>query len=442
MARQLLFSERADSATNAKRMTTRAMTKSNAVNRRQFARLGTASLAVAAGTNGANAAQNTNGYPDTQQIQPVGGSSLNKSSDQVPLAPPNDQPPNLKLPEVPKKKIGWAVVGLGQLALGQIMPAFGLCDLSEPTALVSGHPDKAKTVAGAYGIEKNAIYNYENFDKILEDDRIDVVYIVLPNSMHAEFTVRALRAGKHVLCEKPMAVSIEECQRMISAAEEAKRKLMIAYRLHYEPLNRKVMQMCDEKRFGEIKTFDGSFSINVEAPNIRLAAELGGGPVGDVGVYPINAARYVTDEEPVEAFAQAHQPTDDPRFREVPESVSCVLRFPSGVLANISCGFGTHRNDFYRVACTDGLIELTPAFSYNGQRLMTHQKSHADSHSVVTHHEIAEVNHFASEMDHFSRDILEDRKPRTPGEEGLADMRVLAAMAQSIRDGRAVRLNE
>ncbi len=411
------------------------------LSRRQFARVGTATVATVGATGGASTAARSDGFPDDQPIQPVGGRSIKTVGEKVPLAPPNDQPPNLKLPEVPKKKYGWAVVGLGQLAVGQIMPAFGLCDLSQPTALVSGHPNKAKTVAEAYGVAKDAIYNYQNFDQIVDDSRIDVVYIVLPNSMHAEFTIRALKAGKHVLCEKPMAVTIDECERMIDAADQAKRKLMIAYRLHYEPFNRKVIEICDEKRLGEIKTFSGSFCINVNAPNIRLAAELGGGPVGDVGVYPINAARYVTGEEPVEVFAQVHQPKDDPRFREVPESVSCVMRFPSGVLANLDCSFGTHRSDFYRVACADGTIELSPAFSYNGQRLMTHHSSDSDSHPVVTDHEFKEVNHFASEMDYFSRSILDDRAVRTPGEEGLADMRVLAAMAQSIRDGKPAKVN-
>ncbi|MEZ6087119.1 MAG: Gfo/Idh/MocA family oxidoreductase [Pirellulaceae bacterium] len=407
------------------------------LNRRQFAQLGTATMAAAsAGGAAAANAQSANKPSDSARIQPVGGQSINTTGKKVPLAPPNDQPPNLKLPDIPQKKFGWAVVGLGQLALGQIMPAFGQCKLSQPTALVSGHPRKARTVAQAYGVADDAIYDYGNFDKIAADERIDVVYIVLPNSMHAEFTIRALHAGKHVLCEKPMAVSIEECKQMMDAAQQANRKLMIAYRLHYEPFNRKVMEMCEQKQFGEIKTYSGSFCINVNAPNIRLAAELGGGPVGDVGVYPINAARYVTGEEPIEVFAQAHQPKDDPRFREVPESVSCVMRFPSGVLANLDCSFGTQRSDFFRVACADGVIELSPAFSYNGQRLMTHHPSSDDPHPVVTHHEMTEVNHFASEMDHFSRSILEDQPPRTPGEEGLADMRILAAMAHSIREGK------
>lgn len=398
----------------------------------------TANQRASANESSANSSSESSG---ASRIQPVGGNSIETTGKKVPLAPPDQQPPNLPIPKVPNKKMGWAIVGLGQLALGQIMPAFGMCESSEPRALVSGHPSKAQTVAKAYDIASDAIYQYDNFDEIINDDRIDIVYIVLPNSMHAEYTIRALKAGKHVLCEKPMAVSIDECQRMIDTAEQANRQLMIAYRLHYEPFNRQVMQMCDEKRFGEIKTYSGSFCINVDAPNIRLASELGGGPVGDVGVYPINAARYVTGEEPVEVFAQAHQPADDPRFREVPESVSCLLKFPSGVLANLDCSFGTHRSDFFRVACADGVIELTPAFSYNGQRLMTHQPSGSDEPAVVTEHELKAVNHFASEMDYFSQCIINNQTSRTPGKEGLADMRILAALDESIRTSRPVQMN-
>src|SRR6056297_2053434 len=219
------------------------------INRRQFVQAsgiaGAIGLPLASSQNQATAqGSNATNGSDSDQIQPVGGENIRGSGRRVPLAPPDEQPPHLKLPEIPPKKLGWAVVGLGQLALGQIMPAFGLCDLSEPKALVSGHPDKAKTVANAYGVAKDAIYNYENYEQIANDDRIDVVYIALPNSMHAEFTIKALEAGKHVLCEKPMAISITECQRMIDAADKQDRRLMIAYRLHYEPFNRRVMEMC------------------------------------------------------------------------------------------------------------------------------------------------------------------------------------------------------
>ena len=203
----------------------------------------------------------------------------------VPLAPPDQQPPNLKVPEPVTRKAGWAIVGLGQLALEEIMPAFRECRLSQPTALVSGHAEKAHKVADLYGIQHTSIYDYENYDRLADSPAVDAVYASLPNSMHAEYTIRALKAGKHVLCEKPMAVTVEECERMIAAAQEAGRKLMIAYRLHYEPFNRKAMELCAQKAFGPIKTLSSSNCQNTTAPNIRLSADLGGGPVGDVGIY-------------------------------------------------------------------------------------------------------------------------------------------------------------
>src|SRR4051794_39549087 len=197
----------------------------------------------------------------------------------TPLAPLNRESPNLKVPEPVTRKAGWAIVGLGQLALEEIMPAFRECSLSQSVALVSGHLEKAHKVADAYGIQHTSIYSYESYDQLRNNPAVDVVYIVLPNSMHAEYTIRALKAGKHVLCEKPMAVTVEDCERMVAAAREADRKLMIAYRLHYEPVNRKVIELCAKKAFGAIKTFSSSNCQNTTAPNIRLSAERGGGPV-------------------------------------------------------------------------------------------------------------------------------------------------------------------
>src|SRR3954467_3196776 len=165
----------------------------------------------------------------------------------VPLAPPDAQLPGLKVPEAVARKAGWAVVGLGQLALEEVIPAFRECQLSRPVALVSGHPEKARKVADAYGLELQHIYGYDNFDRLADNPAVDVVYIILPNSLHAAFTIRALKAGKHVLCEKPMAVSVAEGEQMIAAAQQADRKLMIAYRLHFEPLNRKVIELCAGK---------------------------------------------------------------------------------------------------------------------------------------------------------------------------------------------------
>ena len=344
-----------------------------------------------------------------------------------PLAPPDEQPPDLNVPE-PTEKIGWAIVGLGTLALNEIMPAFAEAKFSKPAALVSGHPDKAKQVARVYDIEPDAIYDYDSYDRLAEDDRVQAVYIVLPNSMHAEYTIRGLKAGKHVLCEKPMAVTVAECERMIAAAEEAQRKLMIAYRLHYEPFNRKVMELCRDDAVGKLRTYASSFCQNVSAPNIRLSADLGGGPVGDVGVYSINAARYCVGEEPTEVTAVADD-HGDPRFREVPGSVAYTMRFPSGVVASCDCSFAGGDSARYRVHGSDGHIGMDPAFPYRGQRLFVAKGN------TVTEHELTPVNQFASEMDHFSQCIQDGKQPRTPGAEGLADMKVVVAIHESYRNG-------
>lgn len=366
------------------------------------------------------------------------GAGIARAAEEVPLAPPDKQPAGLKIGEPPGKKAGWAIVGLGQLALEEIMPSFAACKRSEAVALVSGHRDKALKVAKLYGVAEDAIYDYDGFDRIADDPRIDVVYIVLPNSMHAEFTIRALKAGKHVLCEKPMAVTVEEALAMDEAAKEAGKKLGIAYRLHYEPMNRQVMEWCREKKYGRVKAFTSSNCQVVQAPNIRLSGKLGGGPVGDVGVYSINAARYVLNEEPAEVTAYACKPEDDPRFREVPESVTFVMRYPSGAVASCLCSFGVAESRHYRVHCEKGYIDMDPAFSYRGLRLRT--KAEDDGLTESAEIVIEPVNHFTEEMDGFSAAVLGEAEVITPASMGIADMRIVAAIGESIRGGAAVKI--
>ena len=202
---------------------------------------------------------------------------------------------------------------------------------------------------------------------------------------------------------------------------------------------RMVNSACME--FGKIKTFESSNCQDVKAPNIRLSGPLGGGPVGDVGIYSINAARYVIGEEPIEVSAMSDQPKDDPRFREVPESVTFLLRYPSGALANCTASFGTSESRRYRVHCTEGWIEMDPAFSYRGLRLRTKRgEGRGPNPAEATEHLIEPVDHFAAEMDHFSDCILHDAKLRTPGEMGLADIRILTAINEAARTGRTVKL--
>jgi predicted dehydrogenase len=350
----------------------------------------------------------------------------------IDLAPPDRQPPDLQLPLPSSRKTGWAIVGLGELALEKIMPAFARTEHCRPVALVSGHPDKARRVADHYGIDPKSIYNYDNYDSIRENPDIDIVYIVLPNSMHAEYTIRAFGAGKHVLCEKPMTVSVDEAQRMIDAGKKAGRKLMIGYRLRYEPFNQEMIDMSQKREFGPIRIIEADNLQQVKAPNIRLSKTLAGGPLMDVGIYCINATRYITAEEPSEVMAMQFQPADDERFAEVPDRVTFQLRFPSGVLATCTCGFSASVSRRYRVFCDKGWMELDPAFGYDGQRLRTARME--GSEAVILNDELVlpAVDHFSKEMDHFSQCVTNNTQPLTPGEEGLADIRVITAIQKSI----------
>ncbi|TWT51561.1 Glucose--fructose oxidoreductase precursor [Allorhodopirellula solitaria] len=242
------------------------------------------------------------------------------------------------------------------------------------------------------------------------------------------------QAGKHVLCEKPMATTVEECQRMMAEAESAKRKLMIAYRLHYEPMNLQVMQWCRDEKFGPVRSIASSNCQDVKAPNIRLSRDLGGGPLGDIGIYSLNATRYITGEEPIRATAIADAPNDDPRFAEVPANIGFTLEFPSGTIASCTCSFnGPEKRDF-EVHCRDGVIAMDPAFSYRGLRLFT------ENTETRTQHKLAAINQFAAEMDHFALCIKNDTEPRTPGQEGLLDMRAMVAINRSVELGRTVEI--
>src|SRR6185369_3900825 len=264
-----------------------------------------------------------------------------------------------QVPEPPGKKLGWAVVGLGSLAINQILPAFAKCEKSKVVALVSGHPDKANKLALRYNVNPKNIYNYQNYDSLQDNPEVDIIYIVLPNSMHAEYTIRGAQAGKHVLSEKPMATSSADCQAMIDAAKKANRKLMVAYRCRYEPFNQEMIRMARSKEFGPIKTIIADHGFNIGDPSQwRLNRALsGGGCLMDIGIYSLQAARYITGEEPTEINAQTYTTPGDPRFKEVEESINFQLRFPSGVLANCTSSYGYSSQNHIRVVCTDGWYE-------------------------------------------------------------------------------------
>jgi predicted dehydrogenase len=339
------------------------------------------------------------------------------------------------VPEPPGRKIGWAIVGLGNLAINQILPAFAKCEKSKVVALVSGHPDKAAKLAARYGVGPKAIYNYQNYDTLKDNPEVDVIYVVLPNSMHAEYTIRGHQAGKHVLSEKPMANTPGDCQAMIDAATKAGKKLMVAYRCRYEPFNKEMIRMAREQELGPVKVIVADHGFNIGNPTQwRLKREFaGGGSLMDIGIYSLQAARYITGEEPVEINAMTYTTPGDERFKEVEETINFQLRFPSGTLANCTSSYGYAGQNKYRVIATKGWFELEPATSYTGLRLKIRRNNATEDRDMP------QRDHFALEMDHLSECVMENKDPLTPGEEGLRDLTLMMAIYEAARTGKTVK---
>ncbi|MBO0936950.1 Gfo/Idh/MocA family oxidoreductase [Fibrella sp. HMF5335] len=343
-------------------------------------------------------------------------------------------------PMPPDKRVGYAIVGLGHLALEELMPAFAQCKKSKVVALVSGNPEKMLKVARQYGISEKSCYSYATYDRLKDNPEVQVIYIVLPNSMHAEYTIRGAKAGKHILCEKPMANSAAECQAMIDACRKANRKLMVAYRIQYEPYNRLVRDMVRSNQFGKTKTIETVNVQNSDNPaHWRFKKKLaGGGALPDIGLYCLNTIRYLTGEEPTEVFAYQSSTPGDPRFKEVEEMVSWQMRFPSGIITNCLTHYGVHETRRYRVMAERGWIGLDPAFSYSGLKMdVAFAEKKAERRENVS---LPDVNQFAAEIDHMSECVLTDRVPFTPGEEGLQDQRIMEAIYKSAKTGRPVKV--
>ena len=343
-------------------------------------------------------------------------------------------------PDAMARRTGWAVVGLGQFALNQIIPAFAESKNSKLVALVSGNRSKAEGVADQYGVDRKSIYDYAVFDHIKDNPEIDVVYIILPNALHAEYAIRASQAGKHVMCEKPMANTPEECERMIAAAKTAGRKLMIGYRAHFEPHNVGAIKMARAGELGPIRlvTSDHHRHIDpaVPADQWRLNKALaGGGSLVDIGIYSLNAARYMTGEEPVAVAAQISTPADDPRFAEVEDLVSFQLRFPSGAQAHLSSSYTASNAKRIQAFGTEASAILDPATEYEGNRLAIR------SAKGLNEVKVEQRSQFAAEMDHLSECVRTGAEPKTPGAEGLRDVRLIKAIYAAAEAGRWLPLN-
>lgn len=333
-----------------------------------------------------------------------------------------------------KEKIRYAVVGLGYIAQIAVLPAFGHAkENSELVGLISDDPKKLEKLSKKYKVDLT--YSYENYEDCLRSGEIDAVYIALPNHMHHEYTIRAAEAGIHVLCEKPMAVTEQECEEMILAAEKNRIKLMIAYRLHFEKANLKTAEIANSGKIGDLRIFNSVFTMQVEEGNIRLQSpEMGGGTVYDIGIYCINAARYLFRDEPQEVFAFSAN-NGEKRFEQCDEMTSAVMKFPKERLASFTCSFGAADISAYWIVGTKGHIRLDSAYEYAGEL-----KQEVTIDSETEQHKFDKRDQFAPELIYFSSCILEDLDPEPSGYEGLADVRVIRAVHESANTGRPVKL--
>ena len=327
------------------------------------------------------------------------------------------------------RKIGYCIVGLGRISLQHFMPACKISQFSQVVALVSGHRDKADKTAAEYNLLSKNIYNYESYDEIANNKDIDAVYIALPNSMHTEYTIRAANAGKHVLCEKPMATTVRDCQAMISSCRAAKKKLMIAYRCQFEPTNLHAVRTIRDGKLGKLQAIESANGFNIKAGEWRLDRKLaGGGPLMDVGIYSLNACRYLTGEDPAHLEACASVIDQDGRFDSVEENVSWTMKFSSGIVASCNTTYGASMPGSYRVFGSKGTLELEPAFAYEG----IHMKANIQGESPIEEtEEDKNPSQFVAEADHFARCIYDNREPKVNGEEGLKDMKFLEQIYKS-----------
>jgi predicted dehydrogenase len=332
-----------------------------------------------------------------------------------------------------KRKVRYAVVGLGYISQAAVLPAFAHArENSELVALVSGDREKLDALSEKYNVPLTC--RYEHYEQCLASGGIDAVYIGLPNNLHREYAEAAAQAGVHVLCEKPMAKNEQECDAMIQAAAQHHVKLMIAYRLHFEAGNLAAVEAVRERKIGEPRIFRSAFSQQVTPGNMRLAAAEGGGPIYDLGVYCINAARHLFDSEPYEVFAY-NSTGHDERFGEVPEMTAAIMRFPGDRLATFQCSFGAADRSSYEVIGTKGVLKMDPA--YEMAEDLRSEITVAGRTRIST---FKKRDQFGPELLYFSDCVLNNKNPEPDGREGLADVRVITAIQESARQRMPISL--
>jgi predicted dehydrogenase len=329
-----------------------------------------------------------------------------------------------------EKKLGIALVGLGKYSGGQLAPALKETSHCYLAGIVTGTPEKADHWKRKYDIPERNIYNYSNFDQIKDNRDIDIIYIVLPNAMHREYVVRAARAGKHVICEKPMALTAAECDEMIDACKKANRLLSIGYRLHFEPHNVEMMRLGRDKVFGDIKRMIAEDGL-AEVEGWRLDKELaGGGPLMDVGIYCVQGVRYTTGVEPIAVTAKEEKKRDREKFRDIEESLTWQMEMSNGLIAECRTSYSEELN-LLRAEANKGWFELSPAYEYEGIKGRT-------SNGKM---KFEQINQQAKQMDDFADAILNNRPTPVPGEMGRQDVKILNAIYEAMQTGKRIAIN-
>jgi predicted dehydrogenase len=333
-----------------------------------------------------------------------------------------------------QSSIRYAVVGLGHISQAAVLPAFQNTENSQLCALVSGDADKRRVLADKYDVEH--VVDYDDYADVLAEGVVDAAYIAVPNHLHCDYTVQTAQAGVHVLCEKPMAVTAEECRRMIEVCEDNDVKLMIAYRLHFERANLEAIELAQRGNLGELRFFEASFSQDVKEGDIRLSPiSMGGGTVYDLGVYCINAARYLFRAEPYEVMAWSES-SEDPRFSECDEMTTAILRFPGHRLASFTSSFGAANTDGYRLVGSSGELRMEPAFTH-----AAHLRYEVNTNGSSQAHTYPQRDQFGPELIYFSDCIINDEPPEPDGLEGLADVQIVEGIYRAAEQGAPVELD-
>jgi predicted dehydrogenase len=325
-------------------------------------------------------------------------------------------------------KLGIALVGLGNYATGQLAPALQQTEHCYLAGIVTGTPSKAAAWKEKYNIPEKNIYNYDNYDSIKDNPDIDIIYVVLPNNMHAEYTIRAAQAGKHVTSEKPMAITVEDCDRMIAACKKAGKMLSIGYRLHFDPYNLEMARLGTKKVFGEIKNISAGFGFKAQQGIWRLDKKIaGGGPLMDLGIYCLQSICYTTGMEPIAVTAQSAPISDVAKFIDIEETLTFQMEMPNGLKAECKTSY-TDGMNYLKVEAADGSFELQPAFNYAGLKGKTSQ-------GVI---EYTPVLQQAKQMDEFALAIKNNSPTIVPGEMGRRDVKIITAIYEAMNSGKRV----